>query len=654
MTVNRQQFNSLWSELHKIVTTDGNLPISKNLSDALASKVKAYFYPAGKAKIAIGNITINENAGTVIIPVERYGGIDMSVSVKYNTSNVTAIAGVDYEGKSGTISWADGEAGTKNISINILDDLIFENNEVRTFKVSIHTPVGFSLGTPISVVIGIKDDEVFVPPQPSGKLLNRSNMNYLGAFRVPGDYTATDGLSWWGGTTIALKKETNSLLINTNKNGIAEISIVPELIAPTANLNQATLLKTFTQVVDKLQNTLDGAADGAPIGGFVIHNGKIICSQYAYYSGAGSQALTHFVLDSLDIYTANITGLFQAGDGLGWARKIAGYMCEIPVEYQQELGGTHLTGLCYVPITATSSSGPSVFVFNPDNLGSTPIPATPLVYYPADHQLGEFSDTINPIGSGSCGIGSVLFVPETDSVLFFGKAGVNYTGYGTPDAFGDFVSDGGTGPQCLNGQYHVQVWAYDIKELIKVKNGEKQPWEVKPYNVWDLNELLPYDMSNPQGFSRFNVAGATFDKEANKLYLSVKNVDHVEPYSSLPLIHVFSFDKNVVEIGPKVGTLCVTPQTLVPGPIAIGTSIDFVAGNVYAKTNKVIVSVEFFLDGSSIGNGVLYPINNYKLTFNSSSLSVGQHQIKAKAVDSDGLYHEKSINFNMIVPTPVI
>ena len=85
--------------------------------------------PAGILSMSLGNINVNENAGTVDVDVVRTTATAGSVSVDFATANGTATAGSDFEAASGTLSWADGEGGSKTITINLIDDTQSENNE---------------------------------------------------------------------------------------------------------------------------------------------------------------------------------------------------------------------------------------------------------------------------------------------------------------------------------------------------------------------------------------------------------------------------------------------------------------------------------------------------------------------------------------------
>jgi len=63
--------------------------------------------------------TVAQNAGSVTITVNRYGGSAGAASLNYATANSTAIAGTDYTVQRGTLGWVNGGHDAKKIVIPI-------------------------------------------------------------------------------------------------------------------------------------------------------------------------------------------------------------------------------------------------------------------------------------------------------------------------------------------------------------------------------------------------------------------------------------------------------------------------------------------------------------------------------------------------------
>jgi len=72
--------------------------------------------------------SVMENAGEVVIGVQRMGNTSIGATIKYNTKEGTATDGSDYVGVSGTLDFAAGET-TKSISVKLIDDVEWEPDE---------------------------------------------------------------------------------------------------------------------------------------------------------------------------------------------------------------------------------------------------------------------------------------------------------------------------------------------------------------------------------------------------------------------------------------------------------------------------------------------------------------------------------------------
>ena len=204
-------------------------------------------------------------------------------------------------------------------------------------------------------------------------------------------------------------------------------------------------------------------------------------------------------------------------------------MTTIPSEWQTLLGGPVLTGHCCTSIISNQSWGPALSVFDPANLGiSATTPSIPLVYYNATHPtLGVWSNTTiaNPTFNMSSTATGVVFPTGTRSVLVFGSTGTGVPCYGDGGPCGD-QANSYKGTHAYPYTYY--VWAYDANDLLAVKNGTKNPWDVRPYTTWGFT--LPFSTT-----SDFNIInGVAYNPITKKLYIAQKNGD-----GARPVIHVF-------------------------------------------------------------------------------------------------------------------
>ena len=89
--------------------------------------------------------------------VQRLGSTSASASIRYATSNGTARSGSDYVSKSGTLSWAAGDANPKAITISIVNNTTKEATEA--FYVTLSSPTGATLGAISRATVSVTDND---------------------------------------------------------------------------------------------------------------------------------------------------------------------------------------------------------------------------------------------------------------------------------------------------------------------------------------------------------------------------------------------------------------------------------------------------------------------------------------------------------------
>jgi hypothetical protein len=469
-------------------------------------------------------------------------------------------------------------------------------------------------------------------------LLYKPNLQYVGAFRTPNYYDSVDEMSFTQGV-LAYRAANNSLFICGHKSALCEIAIPSSIVNSDklADLATAEVVQKWHNVLGQIPKPL--SAEGNTLfGGLLIADDKLIGTVFKYYEGANSQRSSHFVVNSLKLSKATVGGTYSVGDP-ALARSMAGFMCPVPSEWQTAFGAPCLTGQADIPIISTTSNGPAAFGFDPKKLGSGETPATSLLYYPIEHALAPYDHHNNPIQSGNSSITGVVFVPGTRSILFIGRTGTNYNGYGKAEDYGDAVETYSPSPHSLNGEYAFQVWAYDANELASVKKGKMRPWEVQPYCVWNFTVPL----------GGHDIGGAAYDPKTGRLYLSLLRLDQEAQGSALPVIAVFQVNLEPTgkkdPAAPEIGALAITPKDLAPGPVAAGKEITLTAGNVYAFNQQAKVKqVKFYLDspagkllGAATAGSAPNTRQNWTLAISTKDLTPGSYKICAQATDSEGV-----------------
>jgi hypothetical protein len=357
-------------------------------------------------------------------------------------------------------------------------------------------------------------------PAPGGgptslPLLTSADMSYLGAFRVPTSDHQGNSLTY-GGHALGYNPAHNSLFFGGHDwyQLLCEVSVPPTISLSVT----ATVLQDCTDVTEGRLGQVDNYT--VKLGGTLIYNGRLIVTGFGYYDADGSQTTSHF---------ASGPDLSQSGDVAGpygfnaaaSPRSISGYMTPIPVEWQSLLGGPALTGQCCISIISNTSSGPAATVFDPDEVGLVdPVPGITVLYYPLSHPLAPEA-TQNTLFNLATQLKGVAFPSGSRSVLFFGRQGTGPYCYGTGSECSDPV-DGSKGTHAY--PYVHQVWAYDANELVAVKNGQKQQWDLHPYATWQLSDM--------DSAGSATVSGATYDPASRRVFIT-------EGYGDVPVVHVY-------------------------------------------------------------------------------------------------------------------
>lgn len=391
-------------------------------------------------------------------------------------------------------------------------------------------------------------------------LLQSTDLVYEGAFRLPTTplNDAVHTFNYMGnavGVGMAFDPAgdggAGSLLIPGMQLGglIAEVGIPASVKSGAlSSLNTASLIHDFVDPLNGHRNDVDRDNDSNYLGGLLLYDSKIIVTAYNYFdTNADVHPLSHFVTSRNLSSPAVLGGPYRVG-AAGDAGWVAGAMASIPSQYQAALGGTHLSSQWGIPILGRTSAGPSASVFSAADLGvAVPVPATKVLGYPLTHAtLGgldastQCANVSNGVDLFDCSVkpGGLVFPTIGRSVLFFGNLGTlaNYCyGPGSTDPSMHCTVVGGENVSydpvsASKGQhaypYRYFVWAYDVNDLIAVKEGRMNYWDVRPYATWDL--------TFPINGGGFKIVGSAYDPIDQRIFLAEQFGDN-----DRPLIQVF-------------------------------------------------------------------------------------------------------------------
>jgi hypothetical protein len=376
-------------------------------------------------------------------------------------------------------------------------------------------------------------------------LLSSSDLQYLGAFRLP-DETVNGRNFSYGGAAMAFNPATNSLYVSEALGStVAEVKM-PAILGQSSvvsDLPYGTLLQPFTDPSEgHIAADLTNQLGNAWLTGLMVYGNRLVGTATVMYDATNTARVSHFSR-SLQLNQPSFSGWSAVwrADRSGY---VSGFMASVPSEWQAKLGGPALTGQCCVSIVSRTSNGPAAFAFDLAKIGQPLVEATPLVYYtilPGQDTLGPWEGS-NPTYGATTYTRGMAVIAGSRTVLYFGNNGMGPYCYGIGTA--DPALAGTTTPEgehfCYDptaqakGQhaypYRYQVWAYDLNDLAAVKAGTKQPWEIVPYGVWPITFPTP----SP----RTVLGGVAYDAERQIVYVAQMSADNC-CLAEAAVIHAF-------------------------------------------------------------------------------------------------------------------
>ncbi|MCB0360772.1 MAG: VCBS repeat-containing protein, partial [Bdellovibrionales bacterium] len=216
----------------------------------------------------------------------------------------------------------------------------------------------------------------------------------------------------------------------------------------------------------------------------------------------------------------------------------SGWISDIPSEWQAQLGGICLAGNSSgIPIISRTSVGPSAFVFDPYQIvGSSsvpnPIPTTTLLDFSLEHPLsGDLSNSsgTNDVWTHLSRAVYGFIAPGTRTYVTLGYSG----GHSSGVCYKCTQNNGNTcGGYCAPdaNDYYQYYWLWDVADLLKVKNGELNPYDVRPYEYGEF----------PTAIQATEIGGGAFDPASGRLYLTIQRADDEQgPYANPPVVVVY-------------------------------------------------------------------------------------------------------------------
>jgi hypothetical protein len=383
-------------------------------------------------------------------------------------------------------------------------------------------------------------------------LADLSAVRVLGSFYI-GESDGADGDLSYGGGAIGVSEDGRFLYwsCRVDQNGIAKLEIpaFDETATPVAPCQGPTR-------ADIAPIHPDPNAWRPVLGGVLEQGGRMTVTAYITYDASGGTLASHWSGPSLTTLRGPFGGTVTPG-------LVKSQMAPVPTEWRALLGGPALSSAGYTSIISRASYGTSVSVFDPRNVTRNGFPMTLLLGCPytipgTDVQLEKCRDRYGAPTSndynGSELSGGFFIVPGTRTLVAIEReaSGPTCYGYATriqalhgtpwpsaarPDptnvpwcySLSDPLDE--KGPKGY--PYRLVAKLYDLAELVDVKQGRKDPWDVDQYATIDLPGSTPGEFVTSGAFnaargefyllrgqgpapSRIDVYGG-FDRQAGRL-----------------------------------------------------------------------------------------------------------------------------------------
>jgi hypothetical protein len=390
----------------------------------------------------------------------------------------------------------------------------------------------------VALIFGLLVELASAQPQ-SQPLLQQSDLVYLGSFTTPtndgaGSTFPQGSLTYGGVTGVGPDGTTLFYGLHSQSNSMAEISIpaiggVASIVTPGRYM--------------PMNQTFDVPASAAYVGGALFWNNRILVTGYVGYDNNPTAVYSWFTFGQ-PFTQASRLGPFSMSPTGGLTGQYCGV---IPAEWRTLLGGPAACGASSLSIITRSSRGPAFGVFSPDDIGPTTAIAKMLLHYQPPATLQTPPGYVE-----ADSYGGFAFPSGSRSVLYFRRHGDVHC-YGTGTECND-PTDSSKGNHAY--PYRHEVLAYDANDLVAVKAGTKQPWEVAPYATWTITDML----ASGGGVGAATMKSAVYDDVTRRVFITAFSGSSV--YGA-PRVHVYQVKAPAPPPVPCEGTWAET-VTLVP------------------------------------------------------------------------------------------
>jgi hypothetical protein len=381
----------------------------------------------------------------------------------------------------------------------------------------------------------------------AGNRLQPSDLEYLGAFRLPDGEPGSDVKSWlYGGTGMTYYPGGDASGPDDGFPGslfavghdwehqVSEITIPVPIIPGGKNLNDlntASTLQGFHDIMNlgSLEMPRSDIEYLPPQGSQAV--GKIYFCRGAHLQGEND--LTHGWFN-LNLSNPQTAGLWRLDGAISYS--VSDYLFEIPESWASVYTPGKRLAAGRFRDGGWSGQGPAIYAIGPWNQGNPPpsgtvLQNTVLLQYTSTLDFSGQTHTMTDYHHSDEWSGGAWVTAGTKSaVIFAGTKGFGNCWYG----FGNGVvwPENPPYPPIPAPPYNERGWwsnefrgrfiFYDPDDLADVASGEKQPWEPQPYASMDVDSYL-FSVASTQQKHRFGAMA--FDRARGYLYVMEYRAD---------------------------------------------------------------------------------------------------------------------------------
>lgn len=387
-------------------------------------------------------------------------------------------------------------------------------------------------------------------PELATELLQSSDFEYVGAFRLPSGDSGSEVESWaYGGQAMTYFPGGDSAGADDGHPGslfatghaweyqVSEISIPVPVVSSTKNpndLNVATTLQRFKKIIEV------GHLEIPRVGLTYLPKQGDQSSDKLYFGwGAHFQEpndLTHGWCE-LDLSNPKTAGEWYL-DCPHNVYNTNDYLLQIPESWALAYTPGKLLACGRFRDGGWSGQGPSLFAFGPWNHGNPPPDGSSLHYvtllrYTSSEDFDEPVFTMNGYHHSDEWSGAVwISVGNKSAVIFAGTKGVGDCWYGDQNGPCDECEgDRGWWSTGFEGQFNF----YDPNDLAQVTQGIVESWEPQPYTSMNIDQHL-FGINSTQ--QKYHLGAIAFDRDRGFLYVFEPMIDE-----NKPIIHVWKVEE---------------------------------------------------------------------------------------------------------------